>query len=100
MMSDWMKTASEVEAEKKQVRLERMRASRKACRLALHRAGLLDDVEALADNDREFRIWYEDSGTWRRISDYLVTTWTDTLGRSIDELESLFDEAMQIDGDS
>lgn len=56
-------------------------------RLALHRAGLLPQIEAvIAQADIEARIWYEDAQAWERDSAYVIQ-----LGAALDLSESQID---------
>ena len=75
---------------------DRMKCTRFAGRMVMSRHGLLDAVEQKANDNAEFRIWYEDRGTWRRTSETLTDAYVEITG-SEDGLDDLFVEAMAID---
>lgn len=59
-------------------------------RLALHRAGLLEQAEALiAQADIETRIWYSDAQNWERDHPVVITMGT-ALGLAPEQIDQLF----------
>jgi len=59
-------------------------------RLALHRTGLLPQIEAvIAQADMEARIWYEDAQTWERDHPVVIQL-GQALGLTSDQIDQLF----------
>jgi hypothetical protein len=68
------------------------RVTRRQARLALHHAGLLDQVEALMaspETPREHRITYEDATEWWR-DDPIIQAIGQTLGLTPGQVDALF----------
>lgn len=59
-------------------------------RLAIHRAGLLEQLEAvIASADMEARIWYEDAQEWER-DHHVVEQMRLALGLTHEQIDELF----------
>jgi hypothetical protein len=70
-----------------------MRCSPAQMRLALHRAGLLDRVQAIADSDKEASIVWEYATVILRSSPF-ISAMADQSGMSDDQIDDLFLAAM------